>query len=136
MILYPRSILRTEAKLEKAAAIRTGVRRDGAGVGRPVRSRLDETGGAQGVWGGNPSPGKERERSKDSSSSPNSDPPVSTSSSPSGPTAPRGVRDILLRTDDIIFLNKPVGVNVQGPDADSIEANLASLKMSPADDIK
>ena len=46
-------------------------------------------------------------------------------------------RLILEHTEDIIFVNKPAGVDVQGPSTDSIEALMAGpLKLSPSDDLK
>jgi len=47
--------------------------------------------------------------------------------------------DLILRqTKDIIFINKPAGVEVQGPAGDSIEALMrrGELSLDPSDDLK
>lgn len=54
-----------------------------------------------------------------------------------GPALAGARRLILEHSEDIIFVNKPAGIDVQGPSADSIEALMAGpLKLSPSDDLK
>ena len=54
-----------------------------------------------------------------------------------GPPIAWARRLILEHTEDIIFVNKPAGVDVQGPNPDSIEALMAGpLRLSPLDDLK
>ena len=60
---------------------------------------------------------------------------ASTSSSPRRSALPPPLR-VLCRTDDIVFINKPAGVSVQGPDGDSVEALMGSLRTTPSDDLK
>ena len=45
---------------------------------------------------------------------------------------------ILMHTKEIIFINKPAGIDVQGPEPDSIEAlmNRGELSLNPSDNLK
>ena len=48
-------------------------------------------------------------------------------------------KDLILKhTKEIIFINKPAGIDVQGPEPDSIEAlmNKGELSLNPSDNLK